>query len=294
MTAAAPEGTDARVVPGPFGERFRLQFGPATGPVRGTIVALPALFEEMNKCRRMTSRLARAAARAGWTSVVFDLHGCGDSAGELRDASWSMWLDEAALELQAARPGPLWLWATRGGALLVPALLQRLGERPCDLLLWQPVTSGATHLAQFLRLHAAARILNTRGAGEQASPAQRLKAGETIEVGGYELNPALAKSVEQARLDLPAGFAGTIVWCELDGRLPGDEPSAGASAASPAAARAIEQLRSQGRQVELECVDGPHFWLTQEIEESDALIERSLARLATPTPAARAPAEGLA
>lgn len=277
MTVGVAVAVDAAVVPGPFGERFRLEMSPASGPVRGTVLALPPLFEEMNKSRRMAARFARDLARAGWRVVLSDLHGCGDSAGELREAGWSMWVDELAFELDAADAGPVWLWATRGGALLVPPLLARARSRPIDLLLWQPVTNGATHLAQFLRLHTAAKILGTAKARDEQTPAQRLKAGQTVEVGGYELNAPLASGVEQARFDLPDGFSGRVVWCELNGAATG--ASAQPPTPSPAAARSAEQLLAKGVSIELECMAGPHFWLTQEIEECDALIERSTARL---------------
>lgn len=290
MTASGTVAVDAAVVPGPFGERFRLVMTPATGPVRGTVLALPPFFEEMNKSRRMGARLARALAAAGWRVVQTDLQGCGDSGGELRDAAWSTWVDELALELEAAEAGPLWLWGTRAGALFVPELLRRGAGRPLDLLLWQPVTTGANHLTQFLRLHAAARLLGAAKARSEPSPAQRLKAGETVEVGGYELNAALAAGIEQARFDLPEGFIGRVVWCELSGAAGG--AGAVAPSPSPGAARAAEQLRAKGVSIEFECLAGPHFWLTQEIEECDALIERSVERLAMARAeaAARSPA----
>lgn len=277
MTAGGTVTVDATVVPGPFGGRFRLVASPAGATVRGTIVALPPMFEEMNKSRRMGTRLARALAASGWRVVRCDLYGCGDSAGEFRDAEWSMWIDELVIELDGAAPGPLWLWATRAGALLVPALLARAPGREIHLLLWQPVANGANHLAQFLRLHAAARLLGAAKAQGDQSPTQRLRAGQTVEIGGYELNPSLASSIEQSRFDVPEGFAGRVVWCELTGAA-GPDPAA-PPGPSPAAARVAEQLRGKGVSIEFERLAGPHFWQTQEIEECDALIERSVARL---------------
>lgn len=277
MTASGTVTVDATVVPGPFGGRFRLVTKPAFAPVRGTVVALPPMFEEMNKSRRMGALLSRALAESGWQVVRCDLHGCGDSAGEFRDAQWSMWIDELVIELDGAAPGPVWLWATRAGALLVPDLLARRPGREIHLLMWQPVATGANHLAQFLRLHAAARLLGAAKAQSDQSPAQRLKAGQTVEIGGYELNASLASSIERARFELPEGFTGRVVWCELSS-APGPDPAA-PPGPSPAAARVADQLRGQGVSIEFECLVGPHFWQTQEIEECDALIGRSVARL---------------
>lgn len=281
MTVSGVVAVNAAVVPGRLADRFRLEMAPAHAPVRGNVLALPPLFEEMNKSRRMAALFGRALAAAGWKVVRCDLHGCGDSGGELRDATWSTWLDELCDELAAFDDGPVWLWATRGGALLLPPLLSRLKDRPVDLLLWQPVTNGATHLNQFLRLHTAGKILGTAGARHEQTPGQRLKSGSNVEVGGYELSPGLASSIESARFDLANGFAGRVVWCELTGAAAteGGLPPA----PSPGAARAIEALRVRSIDVELECMDGPHFWLTQEIEECEALIERSIARMQAAT-----------
>lgn len=288
MTVAAAVTVEPAVVPGPFGDRFRLVVTPAHGAPRGTVIALPPLFEEMNKARRMTSRFARTLAADGWKVVICDLHGCGDSSGELRDAQWSMWIDELELELRAAE-GPVWLWATRGGALFVPELLTRAPGRRIDVLLWQPVPTGATHLSQFLRQHAAARMLDaSRAQADEASPSRRLKAGETVEVGGYEINPSLAAGLDQARLRLTPSV-GDVVWFELSAMTAAD--TCAAPAPSPAVEAAVQRLRGDGTAIDLQCLAGPHFWLTQEIEECEALIERSVSRMNRPSATAPVLAE---
>ena len=197
------------------GRRFRLVTEPEGREPRGTVVFAHAFGEEMNKSRRMAARMARQLAAAGWRVVQRDLAGCGDSSGEFGDATWDDWLadvhDEAAAAANAQRP--LWLWGQRAGALLAAAAASRV--RGCHLLLWQPVVSGAQHLQQFLRLHAGARIAGTGTAPAGPSPAQRLRAGEAVEVGGYHVNPSLAAGLEQAKLEWPAGFDGRIVWLEL-------------------------------------------------------------------------------
>src|SRR5204863_467797 len=66
--------------------------------------------------------------------------------------------------LSARAPGPLWLWGARAGALLVAEAARRL-PGPCNLLLWQPATTGKLVLQQFLRLKGAADLLSGRGKG---------------------------------------------------------------------------------------------------------------------------------
>ena len=48
-----------------------------------------------------------------------------------------------------------------------------------------------------------------------ASPLQSLRAGVAVEVGGYELNPALTGGLEAAVFEVPSDFVGRIVWLEL-------------------------------------------------------------------------------
>jgi exosortase A-associated hydrolase 2 len=253
------------------GRRFRLVTEPEAREPRGTVVFVHAFGEEMNKSRRMAARMARLLAEAGWRVVQRDLAGCGDSSGEFGDATWDDWLADVHDEAAAAiAQRPLWLWGQRAGALLATAVASRV--RGCHLLLWQPVVSGAQHLQQFLRLHAGARIAGTGTAPAGQSPAQRLRAGEAVEVGGYCVHPALASGLEQAKLEWPAGFDGRIVWLELSTMAP--------LQLSAASTRCIAEWTERGATVEADVLNGSPFWQTQEIEESDALLQRTAERVA--------------
>ena len=278
MNLARPVVQRAAFVRGTAGSRFRLVSEPADGNVVGTVIAAHAFAEEMNKSRRMCARMARLLAESGWRVVQKDLLGCGDSSGDFADASWPAWVTDLEDEFALAEPAaPVWLWGLRAGALLASAVVAR--QPRANLLLWQPVSSGAQHLQQFLRLHAGARIVGSGKAGGDTSPAQRLRAGQAVEVGGYELGPALAAGMEQANFDLPTDFAGRVVWLEVSDN----------AALSPAATRMIERLQARRLVVEAEAVAGPAFWQTQEIEESEPLLQRSLAALMlSPAPSAAA------
>ena len=273
MTPAKAVFQAAGFVPGSTGSRFRLVSEPADRLVRGTVIFVHGFAEEMNKSRRMAARMARLLAADGWRVVQRDLCGCGDSSGEFVDASWAAWVDDIDTELaDAATDRPVWLWCLRAGALLAPAVLEE--RRHVNLLLWQPVLSGAQHLQQFLRLHAGARIVGAASADWGASPMQRLRSGEPVEVGGYQLGPALAMGLEQAVFAVPEHFAGRIAWFELSN----DE----APELSMPAARAIERLSGAGLRADTRVLRGPPFWQTQEIEECEALLEQTLAELRVP------------
>jgi uncharacterized protein len=286
MTAAQPVAQAGSFVAGNVGSRFRLVSEPSDRHPRGTIIFVHGFAEEMNKSRRMVARMARRLAADGWRVVQRDLCGCGDSSGEFVDASWQAWIDDVDAELSLAdAKHPVWLWCLRAGALLVPAVLAN--RRQVNLLLWQPVLSGAQHLQQFLRLHAGARIAGSGKDSGKASPAQALRSGASVEVGGYQLGPALAAGIEQASFDLPEHFEGRVVWFEVSA----DD----AAALSPPTLRAVERLKVKGLSVTPRALRGPPFWQTQEIEECETLLEQTLAELrASPPPDAatttRAPA----
>jgi exosortase A-associated hydrolase 2 len=276
MNGASGVVRSGAYVAGSLGPLLRLEHAPAGRAPRGTVVAVHAFAEEMNKSRRMCARAARALAADGWRVVQTDLAGCGDSSGEFRDATWSAWVADLRSELADARTrGAVRLWCHRAGALLAAPVLAGQHDG-VDLLLWQPVLSGAQHLQQFLRLHLGAQVVGSRTDGPGAR--QRLQAGETVELGGYELTPGLAAALEQSSFDLPEGFAGRVAWFELAPEAPAELP--------PAAARGLERLRSRGIAIDAQALAGPLFWQTQEIEDCPELVRRSVAALSTAPEAA--------
>ena len=280
MKPARPVTQSGAFVSSGTGTRFRLVSEPSDHELRGTVVFVHAFTEEMNKSRRMAARMSRLLAGDGWRVVQRDLCGCGDSSGEFADATWADWARDVDEELSLAVAGrPVWLWCQRAGALLAPAALQSRAE--LNLLLWQPVISGAQHLQQFLRLHAGARIVGSAKADGGPSPIQRLRAGAEVEVGGYALNPALAMGMEQATFDVPAAFAGRVVWLEVSANE--------APELSPQAARVVQRLAERGIVVDTQVLSGPSFWQTQEIEDCEALLERTRERLQADVPPGPSP-----
>jgi exosortase A-associated hydrolase 1/exosortase A-associated hydrolase 2 len=253
------------------GYRFRLTSAPEAGRAsRGTVVFVHGFAEELNKSRRMVGRMARMLAADGWCVVQRDLEGCGDSSGDFGQTSWSAWIHDVAQELaQAPATSPLWLWCMRAGALLAAAVI---AERPdVNVLLWQPVLSGAQHLQQFLRLQAGARIAGIDATTVGASPLETLRSGGTVWAGGYALNAALASGLESARFGVPEGHRGRIAWFEVSQ----DE----APTISPAGKRVIDGLRGRGLTVDARAIAGLPFWQTQEVEDCDPLLEATRAEL---------------
>ncbi len=251
---------------------FCLHHAPV-GAVRGAVVHVPAFAEEMNKSRRMVSLQSRALAAVGWHVLQLDLLGTGDSEGDFGDATWADWLDdvaEARRWLAAAAGHEPWLWGLRLGALLASASLA--SKAAPGLLLWQPVLSGKQHLQQFLRVKAGAEWLAAgRETEGQAKPMDQLAAGQSVEVAGYALNPALALPMAAATLTLPANLA-RLAWFEVS-------PRADATLA-PASDRVLAPLRDAGR-LTAAVVQGSSFWQALEIETVPALVEAGVQALST-------------
>jgi exosortase A-associated hydrolase 2 len=257
------------------GERFCL-FHPARGDVqRGCVVYVHPFAEEMNKSRRMAALQARALADAGFAVLQIDLHGCGDSTGDFSDASWDAWVCDVVLAARWVRERsglPLWLWGLRGGALLAAEAARRL-DGPCNFLFWQPALTGRPLLQQFIRLKAAASMVDGGAKAALDEVRRGLAQGRVVHIAGYGLAPALARGLESA--ELSAGkHPSRVAWFELSTRTD--------ATPNPASASCIARWQAAGFEVHSDVVHGPAFWQTTEIEESPALISASVDALLQP------------
>ena len=273
MADTAAGGIAAQFLHGATGELFLLTYPgvPGADPPRRALVVVPAFAEEMNKSRRQIALLGRALAPLNITTVVPDLYGTGDSAGDFGEASVSLW----RTDLQA-----IYDWTTsqgfesiavlglRAGALLAVDLLAQTTIRPASLLLWQPVVSGKTMISQFLRLKAAAALTQeTKGEGVRELRA-RLAADESVEIAGYWLSPQLVSEFDGLHLRDLRGVLNAR-WLQVQ---EGEAPP-------PAARSVIDQLADQDVSVEFTAVGGEPFWSTVEIALAPELIAATVSEL---------------
>lgn len=267
-------------------ERFCIFHPTTSSPPKALVLHVHAFAEEMNKSRRMAALQARALADHGLAVLQFDLLGCGDSAGEFGDATWARWLADVAWAADhlrhragtAGTPLSLWLWGHRVGALLATqaaaALAERTG-RPPNLLLWQPTGTGKAALQQFLRIKAAAQLLEGGSKGVTESLKRDLAAGQPVEVAGYELHPEMAAGLEAATLNPPRQPA-QAVWLEVT------QPQTKAALPEllPASRAALKRWQAAGWAVDATALTGPAFWQTAEIEDAPMLVEHGTHALA--------------
>ncbi|MBV7534778.1 hydrolase 2, exosortase A system-associated [Duganella sp. sic0402] len=250
------------------GERFCLYHEPNPGvPPRGAVLYVHPFAEEMNKSRRMVALQARAFTQSGFGVMQIDLYGCGDSSGDLRQASWDLWLADLARArnwLEQRDHGPCYVWGLRLGALL--ALDHARKSHPAGLILWQPSLSGGAYLNQFARLQSAGRLFSDSPAVEQDT-----------EIAGYRISPSLSTTIRQLdAASMPPRCP--VQWLELNIQ-PRDAAgmyaeAAGATASlQPASALLVERWREEGATVHAQAVHGDPFWMSTEIGISRALLE---------------------
>jgi len=257
------------------GQRFCLYHRPA-GRCRGAVLYVHPFAEEMNRARRMAALQARMLAALGYAVLQIDLYGCGDSSGDFGDARWALWkqdLAAGAAWLRERHDCPVTLWGMRLGALLALDYARTASHPLGPLLLWQPVSSGASYLTQFLRLRMAGALLAETSSASHGTRALReaLHAGETLEIGGYDLAPALALAIDG--LPAPEAMAppAPVHWFEILG--------AAGQALPPAAARITAAWARQEIELQVHTPHGPPFWATSEITVCPALLEATAAAL---------------
>jgi pimeloyl-ACP methyl ester carboxylesterase len=122
----------------------------------GAVLLCPPFGHEYIAAHRPLQQLAVRLARAGCHVLRFDLYGCGDSAGDMEDATFAQWLDDVATAAQELRDTSgsrrLCLVGLRlGGTLaaLAGAAAVAAGARDAFAsVLWEPVINGAQYIAE--------------------------------------------------------------------------------------------------------------------------------------------------
>ena len=267
---------DPRFLESPSGRLFTVQHRPArSGDIRGNVLFVPAFSEEMNRSRSLITQQALRFAEMGYASLVVDLYGTGDSTGDFCDTRWALWRRdvEAALRWLQTQPGGgcTAMVGIRLGAILAAQSIEAHAPNRAALILWQPVTDGKSHLTQFLRIRMAAMLDRPNLPKETpATMRARFAAGQSVEIGGYDIHPELAAAIEPLRLaDHKPDAAVRVLWL--------DNASDAAAGPSPTSEKVIDDWRAGGVAVEHRGYPGPAFWQAYDRVETPALIDQTSA-----------------
>jgi exosortase A-associated hydrolase 2 len=246
--------------------------GRAGGPC---VLMVPPFAEEMNKTRAMLARVAEGLALRGIASVLPDLYGTGDSAGEFRDGDWETWREDLERVTAWARGQGLTvngLLAVRLGCILAADFVRGLPAGLERTVFWQPVQSGQRFLTQFLRMRVAASLMEDRRE-TVAALREEIRATGTLEVAGYELPARLVEQVDAKTLAAAVSPAlGDLHWMEIAG-----------STADPLPGSTIEATRALSgsvRSLRTGVFAGEPFWSTTEIVLLPALVNETIGVLA--------------
>lgn len=239
-----------------------------SGAACSGVLIVPPFAEEMNKSRHLFTEVADALIESGVATVVIDLFGTGDSEGEFADADWSVWKSDLAAAVQWARAQQITitqLLAVRLGCALACEAAHDNGWKLEGAVLWQPQLSGTRALDQFLRLRVAATMMQKDGKETIAGLRARLKAGQAIEVAGYDVTGRLAEQLDRVDLGRTLGAnLGAVRWTEVVRSADAPPPTA--------ATAAVERARAGGATVELHTVVGEPFWSSVEIVRNPTLV----------------------
>lgn len=264
---------EAFYLPAADGRRFCL-YSPAVGESElGVLLYLHPFAEELNNSRRTVALQVGALSAAGYSVLQIDLFGCGDSAGDFGDATWSVWLDDvlrAVSWITVRSRAPLWFWGLRAGCLLAAEAARSLNES-VNFIFWQPVTTGAQVLRQFLRLAVAGDALSGGGAGVMARLQVEIEQGKSLEIGGYLLSPALAKNLKRVELAPPALPGGRMLWLEISGQQ--------SVQLKPQSQELLGTWQSAGFNSFARVVHGPAFWQSPTVVEASELGTATLLAL---------------
>ena len=230
----------------------------------------------------MVTLQAQALAAMGMGTLLLDLHGTGDSAGDFDQATWEGWRGDLACGLAWLRQhgrGCRTLFGIRLGALMAA---QMAADDPSidRLLLWLPVVAGKTFWTQFLRIRIAAELGLANGIKSTETLRQMSAGGLAVEASGYLVGSTLAQRLDTLTMPDSQRLSGKqVAWFEVAPNADAQMPRANAKLA--------EDWRDKGVEVAVAQVLGPQFWLAHEREVALSLIESSSAAvrhwLAAPT-----------
>jgi len=147
--SAVPEAA-ARIEPAQLagfdrGPRFGVWWRPTRTAPRGSVLCVQPLGSERTTARHTLALQAWRLAERGWTVLMPDLFGSGDSPGNPGDATLEGWradLLRAAMLARQEHTGPNVLWGVRHGALLAADVAVALDQLVDGFVFWQAPVSG--------------------------------------------------------------------------------------------------------------------------------------------------------
>jgi uncharacterized protein len=230
--------------------------------------------EEKLWSHRVFVSFARELARRGYAVLRFDCRGNGDSDGAFSASSLRTNLEDlgAAVAFLRSRVGVdrVALLGLRLGATTA-ALFAEGRDDVSMLVLWGPITDGARHMQELLRINLTTQLA-VHGAvtTDREMLVEQLRLGRTVNVDGYDVALPLFEEVSAVTLTAaPRLFAGPCLILQLD-RNPAAVP-----------ARDLVSLQQQFAHATLSIVTEEPFWkeIQRFYDRPEPLFQATLAWL---------------
>ena len=255
------------------GPLFAVYWKNPAQPLDKVILHVPAFAEEMNKSRRMVTLQANAFVQRGYSVLVPDLFGTGDSVGDYGEATWQIWLDnltDAIAWLRALGNQTVTLWGLRAGVLLALDYIHQYPGSIEDVIAWQPVLNGDAFVTQVLRLRVAAAAMKNAGPSEKTKDLkQALQNRQSLEVAGYKLHPDLINPLATLQVE-------SFNLQSLKKLIIFEVAAAQDGGASLGVQKFIQAFQDQA--IDFLPFTGECFWATQEITTAPNLIQSTTDR----------------
>lgn len=239
------------------------------GESKETLIFLPSMAEEMNRCRVMVAMQARYLANKGIGVVLVDYYGTGDSEGHFRDTNWDTWKQnvlDASAWVENKGLIVMGLWGLRMGAMLATEISAENPGRFKKLVLWQPVSNGKIYFTQLLRMRMAAQMNGDAVVEKPDQVRDRFDKGEFVAIGGYLYSPILAKQIDTKKMsEYDIDDKVTIDWFES---------IRSSDASVPAVSQEIhQQWLEKGVELSVHGFVGDAFWQMPERTLAPELVD---------------------
>lgn len=259
------------------GRRFGLWILPGRGARQvGSVLVVQPFGDEANLSRRVIVAQAMRLAQQGWTTLVLDLYGTGDSDGQTHEATLGDWRADLLRASRLAReraPGRHVVWGVRLGALLAAELALALDQVADGYVFWQAPASGAAALDTLLKLAQVGAVAREKaasdaGRGARGSTTDATAAGAEdpvagfVDLGGYRLARSLVADLSALKMQVaPLGTGGA--GCPV--LFLGVQRNAGAGLPAPKLLSELTQRwLSAGYLAALRVAAGEPFWSSME------------------------------
>ena len=157
-------------------------------------VVCPPFAEEKKSSQRMLVDLAKQMANAGYTTFLFDYFACGDSDGDFKDATLSIWIKNTLDALKHLKQhtdiDSIGLIGLRLGCFIALSTINKK-ERISQGIFIEPVLSPETYFKRSLRQKLMKELITDgKTKSRRSDLINQLNHNKSVDFDGYEISPS--------------------------------------------------------------------------------------------------------